>query len=84
MGCLPGHKDVSMVVDPGPGLLLVAGGSGRGVVKAGVVTDDLLVDEVELQPGMSVSFSGSAFEIEIAKLQSLHLRMLAWHCLSMV
>eukprot|EP00775_Hariotina_reticulata_P001208 gene1208-1545_t len=43
------------------------GGSGHGVVKAGVVTDDLLVDEVELQPGAaffipagsSVSFSSS-------------------------
>lgn len=51
--CLPGHKDVSMVVDPGPGLLLVTGGSGRGILKAGVVIRDhhRLVDEVELQPG---------------------------------
>jgi hypothetical protein len=41
------------VMDPGPGLLLVVGGSGHVSVKAGVVVDDAAADEAELHPGRS-------------------------------
>jgi hypothetical protein len=38
-------------MDPGPGLLLVVGGSGHVSVKAGVVVHEAIVDEAELHPG---------------------------------
>lgn len=46
-----GQKPLGMVMDPGPGVVLVAGGSGLCTVKAGVVVDEDLVDELELHPG---------------------------------
>uniref|UniRef100_A0A383W6H3 Uncharacterized protein n=1 Tax=Tetradesmus obliquus TaxID=3088 RepID=A0A383W6H3_TETOB len=63
-----GQKAIDMVMDPGPGLLLVTGGNGHVSVKAGVVMDEAAVDEAELHPGTalfipagtSLSFSGSS------------------------
>lgn len=45
-----GHK-VELVVDPGPAVMLVVGGSGRATVRAAAVTDALVLDETELLPG---------------------------------
>lgn len=49
----PGHKS-ELVVDPGPGVLLVVGGSGKALVRAGAVSDKLVLDEVDLRPGSSL------------------------------
>jgi hypothetical protein len=46
----PGHKS-ELVVDPGPGVLLVVGGSGKAMVRAAAVTDELTLDEADLHPG---------------------------------
>lgn len=46
----PGHK-VELVVDPGPGVLLVVNGSGRAMVRASCVSDALVLEETALQPG---------------------------------
>jgi hypothetical protein len=49
-----GHKGLDFVMDPGPGVLLVTGGAGVGVVKAGVVVSSALLDEAELHPGTAL------------------------------
>lgn len=48
---VPGGHKAELVVDPGPGVLLVVGGEGRAMVRAAAVSDVLAMDEVELQPG---------------------------------
>lgn len=45
-----GHKS-ELVVDPGPGVLLVVSGSGKAMVRAGAVSDELVLDETDLHPG---------------------------------
>jgi hypothetical protein len=45
-----GHK-CELVVDPGPGVLLVVSGTGKAMVRAGAVSDELVLDETDLQPG---------------------------------
>jgi hypothetical protein len=49
-----GHKGLDFVMDPGPGVVLVTGGAGVGVVKAGVVVSSELLDEAELHPGTAL------------------------------
>jgi hypothetical protein len=46
----PGHT-AELVVDPGPGVLLVVAGSGKALVRAAAVTDELTLDEADLHPG---------------------------------
>jgi len=48
---VPGGHKAELVVDPGPGVLLVVGGEGRAMVRAAAVADVLALDEVQLQPG---------------------------------
>jgi hypothetical protein len=46
----PGHKS-ELVVDPGPGVLLVVHGTGKAMVRASCVSDELVLGETDLQPG---------------------------------
>lgn len=46
----PGHK-CELVVDPGPGVLLVLSGAGKALVRAGAVSDELVLDEADLHAG---------------------------------
>lgn len=46
----PGHKS-ELVVDPGPGVLLVVHGAGKAMVRASCVSDELVLEETDLQPG---------------------------------
>lgn len=48
----PGHKS-ELVVDPGPGVLLVVHGTGKAMVRASCVSDELVLRETDLQPGES-------------------------------
>lgn len=51
-----GSKGLDYVMDPGPGVLLVTGGNGNAVAKAGVVKSSALTDETELHPGRQGSY----------------------------
>jgi hypothetical protein len=46
----PGHK-AELVVDPGPGVQLVVSGAGKALVRAGAVSDELVLDEADLHAG---------------------------------
>jgi hypothetical protein len=52
-----GHK-CELVVDPGPGVLLVVSGTGKAMVRAGAVSDELTLGETDLQPGKEVGACG--------------------------
>lgn len=43
----PGHR-CELVVDPGPGVLLVMSGASKALVCAGAVSDELVLDEADL------------------------------------
>jgi hypothetical protein len=52
--CLRDDSSVALVMDPGPGVLLVMGGAGRATVRAAAVSDALTLDDAKLLPGVCV------------------------------
>lgn len=67
----PGHKS-ELVVDPGPGVLLVVSGSGKAMVRASCVSDALVLEETDLKPG-----EGQGWWLAVAAVTAMDAAILA-------